>query len=135
MLFDFWAKAQVFFHTSPMQKVCIDDWIVVEIPEMLHGSSFKLLHLKANTTLNLGKKLGKISAEKISGLAYDCYWEIVGSNSLQPCKPESFTTIDAQEHDIADNKDFFDDNSAQLLDAQLRKNSLKSLWKTAQLSK
>ena len=99
-----------------MKKVCFDDWIVIEIPEEINTCHHKLLHLKAKTSLNLGKKLGKISSERFVGLAYGSYWEIVGSE-IVPWELPSISSIDSEQQDLGDNKSFFDDNSAQLLDS------------------
>lgn len=91
-----------------MKKVCFDDWIVViEIPEEINTCHHKLLHLKAKTSLNLGKKLGKISSQKFVGLAYE----------ILPWELPAISSIDDEQQDLGDNKTFFDDNSTPLLDA------------------
>ncbi|KAI8815891.1 Gcd10p family-domain-containing protein [Fimicolochytrium jonesii] len=100
-------------------------WIVVQMP----SSNTKIVQLKGNTTINLGK-FGNFRSRDLVGMPFDMPYEIHGDKEVKPATDlHSLDAFDIETEEGASNKDLIDRRESQRLSQfeieEMKKQSLK----------
>ena len=98
--------------------VCEGDWVVFGIPGESSSCQYKMYQVKRSATLNIGKRVGKIKADLLVGLAYFSHWELGNASNLIPFVPDGFAEQEVDAEVVGDNRNLFDNNLSQNLTSE-----------------